>query len=107
MTEISNLLPTVPDPTYVAIVAGTIRGFLQLAAGLGLGVGAYTDSQIMIAAGLIVGVSTLVWSGYQKMQAAKQNRDSSRLSAKFSAQESARAGEPVPVIVTAAKEVAS
>lgn len=95
-----DLLPSTPNPNYVAIVASFLRGLIQLASGAGFLAGAYADSQVLMVATLLVAVGTLVWSFYQKLQAEKKNHDASIASARLSAEASARAGEPIAIAVT-------
>ena len=95
-----DLVPSTPDPTYVAIVAAAIRGAVQFLTGIGFLGAAYTDSQIMMAATSAVLLGTLAWSAYQKLRQAKKSHDSSMESAKRSAVASADAGTPIAITVT-------
>lgn len=57
-----------PDPSYVAIAAGILRGLLQLASGFGFAWAlAVTGSQITMLATGIVMVIAFVWSAWQKV----------------------------------------
>jgi F0F1-type ATP synthase membrane subunit c/vacuolar-type H+-ATPase subunit K len=60
-----------PDAAMTAMLAGLLRHVLTLLAGLGIGVGSYSDSTLMIIAGALVGIATAVWSIYQKILAAR------------------------------------
>lgn len=95
------LKPAPDNGPIVAIVASTLRGCLQLASGLGIAIGSYSDSQLTVVASLLVGITMLVWSGWQKIQSARANRAASLMSATLSAKRSADAGMPLPIVVTA------
>lgn len=102
MTDIdTNLTLEPPDPAYVSIVAAFLRGAIQIVAGMGFLAGAYTDSQIMMAATALVALVTLGWSAYQKLQAAKRRHDAAVQSALRSAAATQAAGTPVAIAVVA------
>jgi hypothetical protein len=93
-----NLLPEAPNPTYVAIVAGVVRGIVQIAAGLGMGWAAFvTGDHIMMAASALTMLGMLFWSAYQKFQVARRARQIAREAAMRSALATAEAGKPVVV----------
>ena len=98
MSEV-DLLPSTPNPNYVAIVAAAVRGLIQFLSGLGFLGGVYSDSQITMAATAIVFVGTLIWSTWQKLQAEKKRHDAAVESACQSAAASAAAGAPVAIAV--------
>lgn len=68
-----ELVGSTPYPSYVQIVAGLVRGILQLASGFGFtwALTVSGDQATMIATA-IVGVVTLGWSAWQKFSAARQ-----------------------------------
>ena len=70
-----------PDPDLVTLVATLIRAILQLAAGLGIAVGAQSDSMITIIASAIVAIGTIVWSIVQKYRATQRDHAGSVASA--------------------------
>ena len=93
-----NLLPEAPNPTYVAIAAGVIRGLVQIAAGLGMGWATFvTGDHIMMAASAAVMLAMLFWSAYQKFQVARRARQVAREAAFRSAIATAEAGRPVVI----------
>jgi threonine/homoserine/homoserine lactone efflux protein len=95
-----NPLPTTPDPTYLSIAAGLVRGVLQIASGLGFAWAAgVTGDQVMMVASALVMVATLTWSTWQKIQAARTRRAAANQSANQSANATFQAGERVTVAV--------
>lgn len=100
MTD-SDITVRPPDPTYVSIAAGVIRGVLQIVSGLGFGWAAFvTDDKVTMLATATVMVLTLFWSAYQKVRAVRRRRVAAEESASRSAAASAQAGEPVAIVVT-------
>lgn len=89
-----------PDPTYLSIVGGLVRGVLQIASGLGFGwaLGVTGDQQTMLATAIVM-AGTLAWSGYQKIAALRKRRRAAEQSAVRSAQASSQAGTPVAIAV--------
>lgn len=65
----TDILDSTPNPSYVPIAAAFIRGAIQIGSGMGFLVGAYSDSQITMAATGLVAFGTLCWSAYQKIRA--------------------------------------
>lgn len=77
--------PSTPDPATVALVAALLRHLLTIAAGLGIGVGTYSDSTLTVIAGALCGVAGIVWSFYQKYSAARAAHRRAVMSAKAGA----------------------
>lgn len=68
----AELVPSTPNPSYVAIAAGVIRGLLQIASGVGFAWALTVNaSQIQMAATALVMLLTLVWSVWQKIAQAR------------------------------------
>lgn len=65
--------PSSPDPDTVTLVCAVIRALLQLASGLGLAVGTYSDSTVTLIASAIVAIGTVAWSLYQKIRAKQKD----------------------------------
>ncbi len=102
MTDNNNFLPAVPDPGYVAIALGLVRGLLQIAAGCGFTWAvAVTGDQMAMAASALVMLATLLWSAWQKIKATRRVRQAAVESATRTAAASAYGG-PVPVAVVPA-----
>jgi hypothetical protein len=101
----NDLLSSVPDPTYIKLIAALVRGLLQIASGLGFGWAlAVTGDQVMMVATAIVMLGTLIWSFWQKFQEIKHRKQAAVASAVQSANATAKAGEPVAVVVTNPKK---
>lgn len=98
-----ELIPTLPDPSYVALVGSAIRWLLQILASVGVTYGAINDQQVMIVAGVIVSLATLGWSFAQKVEAIRRDRTDTIASAQRSANATTTASRPTPIAVVDGK----
>lgn len=99
MTD-ENLLPSVPNASLVPIVAGMVRGALAILSGAGFtwALTVSGEQQQMVAAA-VVGLATVLWSGWQKVAAIRAARRLAAASAVASAQATQQAGTPIAVVV--------
>jgi hypothetical protein len=73
MSDATDFIPATPDPGYVQIAAGVIRGLLQIASGVGFTWALTVNgSQVQMAATAAVMTGTLIWSAWQKFSAARK-----------------------------------
>jgi hypothetical protein len=67
-----GFIPATPDPSYVEIAAGVIRGLLQILSSFGFTWAlTVTGSQVTMAATAAVMLATLLWSAWNKITHAR------------------------------------
>lgn len=101
--SVTKLVGSTPDPTWSAILAGQLR---NLAAGAGGILGTYSQTvsgqEWQLIAGLIIGLTPLVFSYLSKKWAAIRSHDGNKASATASAIATVQAGSAVALPVTPA-----
>lgn len=81
MTDL-DITVTPPDPAYISIAAGVIRGLLQIASGLGFGWATFvTGDHITMIATAAVMTLTLLWSAWQKIRVVQKRLHTAQISA--------------------------
>lgn len=78
-------IPSTPDPDLTTLIASLLRHVLTILGTIGAVHGTYSDSTIQIVAGALAAIVALLWSYYQKRQAAKLDHDGSVRSAQTGA----------------------
>jgi len=73
----ADITPSTPDPAITSLVFTLIRTVLAFLSGLGVVVGSYSDSSLMIIAGAVVTAATAAWGLWDKIRAARANHRNS------------------------------